>query len=154
MRVRCFISSLHGNWVRRRRQLPELLDKGPSPGCSCRRIGSRLSQVADARGGRSAHTGLKPAYRDDFFNWLQVVAEADACGLIVFAECAAQAEGRTLADLLRITDRHRALAVLPTGAHRNTATRAAAAGGIDRHVHHRGVHRAHAVDALILLAEP
>src|SRR5688572_21505802 len=85
--------------------------------------------------------------------WLQVDAEAHAGRLVVAAERTADAEGRTIADRLRIADRQRALAVLPAGTHADAAIRAAAVRRVDRHVHHRRAHRTLAVDALVLLVQ-
>src|SRR5690348_4403175 len=84
---------------------------------------------------------------------LQIPAEARADALVAAAERTAEAERATLADLLAVADRHRRLAALPADAGADAALRAAAVRGVDRHVHHRGVHRALAIDALVLVVQ-
>src|SRR5690606_21317015 len=57
------------------------------------------------------------------------------------------------ADALAVADRQAAFAALETGADGDAAAFALGAGGVDRHVQHRRAHRAHAVDAAVLLVQ-
>src|SRR4249919_4374433 len=85
---------------------------------------------------------------------LEIDAETGAHARLAAAERAAETEGRALADLLGITNRHRSLAALPADTGAEAATRAAAVGGVDRHVQHRRAHRTLAIDALVLFRQP
>src|SRR5579859_6722075 len=81
---------------------------------------------------------------------LQVHAETDASGTLAVGERAAKAEGRVVADRATPADRDGALAVLETGADRQSSHRAVRPDRIDAGLHHRRAHRAHLADALVL----
>src|SRR5690606_11990668 len=79
-------------------------------------------------------------------------AETRADRTVAAAERAAERERRA-PDALAVADRQSAFAALEAGADGDAAAFALGAGGIDRHVQHRRAHRAHAVDAAVLLVQ-
>src|SRR5690606_27084635 len=83
---------------------------------------------------------------------LQVDAETRADRTVSAAEGAAERERRT-PDALAVADRQAAFAALEAGADGDATAFALGAGGVDRHVEHRRAHRAHAVDAAVLLVQ-
>src|SRR5690606_6774797 len=79
-------------------------------------------------------------------------AETRADRTVAAAERAAERERRA-PDALAVADRQAAFAALEAGADGDAAAFALGAGGVDRHVQHCRAHRAHAVDAAILLVQ-